>query len=1298
MQYRSMETDLLSMEGEDPCNALIIYATKKRKKERSLHGRDSPSQKGAKLSKNKRKRLRRIQEEKERKEKRCQVLETLEKHKLADAAYNLLHASSTLGQVATMRGKLRRALQCKRAGLAVPSDIPLFHERTIDRDSTDFDRFIPTDSQGANGAGIHKVSVEGKRRREKKNLSGKEFVSRTTSAMQMHEGIQHDTVNDDGFLAEEVIANDASSNISGISHCAGGKIHRQPGLTTENHNPVMKEQNYDNSKLSCDVQMLREQKFVVHVSRPEQMEKARRNLPIVMMEQEIMELVNEHPVVIVCGETGCGKTTQVPQFLYEAGFASSACKRRSGMIGVTQPRRVAVLATAKRVSQELNLKLGQEVGFQVRHDCLIGENCCIKFMTDGILLREVQSDFLLRKYSVIVLDEAHERSLNTDILFGMLSRILALRQNLYEEQSKALQGGDVSNGDFATPLKLIVMSATLCADDFVSNRRLFAMPPPVVQVPTRQFPVTIHFSAKTELIDYVSKAYKKVCAIHRKLPPGGVLVFLTGQAEVNFLCQKLQKAFSNSRGATCFTQHANTTELERSGSEVDTKLFDPDLWCSIEKAVDGVGTQKYSGGSLGYVDEDTCDVETDDKLEILDTVGDSCMENDEDDTQEPDMNIAFDRCIGTGSIGLKRDMVTVPSVNGHHWVPSDDPGPLHVLPLYAALPAAAQLRVFNAVPERSRLVVVATNVAETSITIPGIKYVVDCGRAKEKDYDCLSGVAKYEVRWISKASAAQRAGRAGRTGPGYCYRLYSSAIFNDTFPEFAAPEIYRAPIEGLVLLMKSMGINKVMNFPFPSQPDQQSLAGAEHCLQALSALDSKSGLLTSMGRAMAAYPISPRHSRMLLCAMQAGCCIDDTEGASLLLAYATAVAAALSLESPFLRDIGIEGAETVGGSGGHNDNISSGTQSLDISVEAKKEQGKVVRRVGRAAAHSKFRCFSSDALSTAAALRAYEASDDREVFSNGSFLHSRIMHEMSKLRHQLLRLVFLYRNKLSCKNEENDAEHILHGTHLAAVETLWLNLDMELRPEQGAVLREAICAGWADHVARKVSLQETVRRKEGGKCHKAVRYQACAVEEPVFLHPSSVLAKFAPEFVVYTELIQTSKLYMRGVTLVEPKWLVSYATTFCTFSKPLAEPPPWYATSSDQVMCWVSPCFGPYLWQLPLQSFPMKGGKDRTAVFACALLQGKVLPSLALFRQHLSADPSIILKPEGHAHKRVCNLLYALGMESTPIDTCAKLKTMWDVQPQFLFQEILSWLQNKYREQLHKLWIQIKQEAQLCIK
>ena len=212
-------------------------------------------------------------------------------------------------------------------------------------------------------------------------------------------------------------------------------------------------------------------------------------------------LINE---IIIVGETGSGKTTQIPQFLYEAGYASHA------KIGITEPRRVAATSMARRVGEELNLG-GDIVSYQIRYEGNVTDKTKIKFMTDGVLLREIEKDFLLTNYSVIIIDEAHERSVFTDILIGVLSRIVPLRLKKTPD----------------SPLKLIIMSATLRVEDFTTNSKLFKIPPPVVSVESRQFPVTVHFNKKTN-VDYMADAFKKVCKIHNTLPDGGILVFVTG--------------------------------------------------------------------------------------------------------------------------------------------------------------------------------------------------------------------------------------------------------------------------------------------------------------------------------------------------------------------------------------------------------------------------------------------------------------------------------------------------------------------------------------------------------------------------------------------------------------------------------------------------------------------------------------------------------------------------------------------------------------------------------------------------
>lgn len=391
------------------------------------------------------------------------------------------------------------------------------------------------------------------------------------------------------------------------------------------------------------------------------------------------------------------------------------------------------------------------------------------------------------------------------------------------------------------PLKLVLMSATLRVEDFTSGKRLFHNPPPVIEVPTRQYPVTIHFSKRTEIVDYIGQAYKKVISIHKRLLPGGVLVFVTGQREVQYLCQKLRKA---SRELVMRHNQSNveneSDELPEMNSVEGVDMKEIDEACGVGENQACQQTDRFSS-----YDDDQYDVGGDESDFSYDSESDSDLEtigNNGDSTDHENsadghisgvlsdagtfssLKAAFEALAGkvSASSHSNRSAETNPAnLEGGKVAANPNVldkkgtdngvslGPMRVLPLYAMLPAAAQLRVFQEVKEGERLVIVATNVAETSLTIPGIKYVVDTGREKVKNYNSSNGMETYEIQWISKASAAQRAGRAGRTGPGHCYRIYSSAVFNNIFPDFALAEICKIPVDGVVLLMKSIGIDKV---------------------------------------------------------------------------------------------------------------------------------------------------------------------------------------------------------------------------------------------------------------------------------------------------------------------------------------------------------------------------------------------------------------------------------------------------------------------------------------------------------
>ncbi|XWS31763.1 hypothetical protein CRYUN_Cryun23aG0104000 [Craigia yunnanensis] len=373
------------------------------------------------------------------------------------------------------------------------------------------------------------------------------------------------------------------------------------------------------------------------------------------------------------------------------------------------------------------------------------------------------------------------------------------------------------------------------------------------------------------------------------------------------------------------------------------------------------------------------------------------------------------------------------------------------------LPAAAQLCVFEEVKDGERLVVVATNVAETSLTIPGIKYVVDTGRERVKNYNPSNGMEIYEVQWISKASAAQRAGRAG---PGHCYRLYSSAVFNNILPDFSCAEISKIPVDGVVLLMKSMCIDKVANFPFPTSPGPAALVEAERCLKALEALDSN-GRLTSRGKSMAHYPMSPHHSRMLLTVIQIMRRVKNYARANLVLGYAVAVAAVLSSMNPFVMQNEESYTQT------DESKWDDGSDPLDSEKVWNKKENPWKKKLREMAkmSRAKFSNPSSDTLTVAYALQCFELSKSQLEFCNDNALQLKTMEEMSKLRKQLLQLVFN-------QNVHRDIEQNFLWTHgtMEDVEHSW-RVSSSKNPvllNEEELLGQAICASWADRVAKRV--------------------------------------------------------------------------------------------------------------------------------------------------------------------------------------------------------------------------------------
>uniref|UniRef100_A0A2K5MTE9 DEAH-box helicase 37 n=1 Tax=Cercocebus atys TaxID=9531 RepID=A0A2K5MTE9_CERAT len=878
----------------------------------------------------------------------------------------------------------------------------------------------------------------------------------------------------------------------------------------------------------------------IPVNRSPEMQEERLKLPILSEEQVIMEAVAEHPIVIVCGETGSGKTTQVPQFLYEAGYSSE-----DSIIGVTEPRRVAAVAMSQRVTS-----------------CLAPAGL---------------------RYKVVIIDEAHERSVYTDILVGLLSRIVTLRakRNL--------------------PLKLLIMSATLRVEDFTQNPRLFAKPPPVIKVESRQFPVTVHFNKRTPLEDYSGECFRKICKIHRMLPAGGILVFLTGQAEVHALCRRLRKAFPPSRARP---QEKDDDQKDSAQEMRKFKKSRARAKKARTEVLPQINLDHYSVLPAGEGDEDR-EAEVDEEEGALDSDLDLDLgDGGQDGGEQPDASL-----------------------------------PLHVLPLYSLLAPEKQAQVFKPPPEGTRLCVVATNVAETSLTIPGIKYVVDCGKVKKRYYDRVTGVSSFRVTWVSQASADQRAGRAGRTEPGHCYRLYSSAVFGD-FEQFPPPEITRRPVEDLILQMKALNIEKVINFPFPTPPSVEALLAAEELLIALGALQppqkaervkqlQKNRLscpITALGRTMATFPVAPRYAKMLALSRQHGC-----------LPYAITIVASMTVRELF--------------------------EELDRPAASDEELARLkskrawVAQMKRTWAGQGASLKLGDLMVLLGAVGACEYAGCTPQFCEANGLRYKAMMEIRRLRGQLTSAV-----NAVCPEAE-------------------LFVDPKMQPpteSQVTYLRQIVTAGLGDHLARRVQSEELLEDKWRNA------YKTPLLDDPVFIHPSSVLFKELPEFVVYQEIMETTKMYMKGVSSVEVQWIPALLPSYCQFDKPLEEPAPTYCPERGRVLCHRASVFYRVGWPLPAIEVDFPEGIDRYKHFARFLLEGQVFRKLASYQSCLLSSPSTMLKTWARLQPRTESLLRALVAEKA--DCREALLAAWKKNPQYLLAEYCEWLPQAMHPDIEKAW------------
>lgn len=801
-------------------------------------------------------------------------------------------------------------------------------------------------------------------------------------------------------------------------------------------------------------------KSAITIPRSEEIQKVRMELPVVQEEQRIMEAIHNNPVIVVCGATGSGKTTQVPQMMYEAGYGalignnSEDAKKPSlgrGMIGVTQPRRVAAVSVAERVATEMGPDFKNRVAHQVRYDTTVSRDTAMKFMTDGILLREIDQDFILSKYSAIVIDEAHERSVNTDILIGMLSRIVSLRDAMSKETP-----------DKYYPLKLVIMSATLRVSDFMQNQRLFKNgAPPIVEAEGRQYPVTVHFSRKTQR-DFVEETVKKVARGHKKLPHGSILVFLTGQNEIETVAKRLKDTLgANTAG------YGKMLKARESADQMPLELDD------MEES-----SHRKSNDTLEGEDSDDSDTE---------------FQGIDDDAEDAEFDVEADDTAPRGALKP------------------------HILPLYASLPTVQQMRVFQPPPDGSRMIVLATNVAETSLTIPGVRYVFDCGRSKEKKYDTSTGVQTFEIDWISKASASQRSGRAGRTGPGHCYRLYSSAVFENYFAEHGIPEILRTPLESVVLQLKAMDIHHVVNFPFPTPPDRYQLAKAEKLLANLGAIEAKSpSRITDIGRELIKHPVSPRYGKMLLLAVR-----------NQLAAPTIATVAALAVGDLMLpQSTGPKEKENADSDEEYDsDPESRANTRLEASAALTAAQQRQ-QAYGRAQATLSRWDDTSDSIKMLTAVAAHADALSKQTattFCADFFLREKAMQEVQQLRAQLHNIV------RSTQRSASQNKSLLWKPTLA--------LPSERERKQ---LNQIVASGFIDQIAIRSDLLPNASPSLLRKPRRAIDVayttlfpsvetvdhklspQQQEMQRSVFVHAASVLARRSvaemPSYIVYSHL------------------------------------------------------------------------------------------------------------------------------------------------------------------------------------
>ena len=694
------------------------------------------------------------------------------------------------------------------------------------------------------------------------------------------------------------------------------------------------------------------------------------SLPVSSRREEIMEVMERHQVVIVCGETGSGKTTQLPKIALALGRGKinaqpdASGNVRGHLIGHTQPRRIAASSVAKRIAEELNTPLGELVGYKVRFQDTLQKNASVKLMTDGILLAETQTDPLLKAYDTLIIDEAHERSLNIDFLLGYLKQILPKRPDL----------------------KVVVTSATIDANRFAQHFAGKEGPAPVIMVSGRTFPVEMRYRPFEEKKDY-------------------------------------------------------------------------DLNDAIADGVD----ELWSGGAKGG--------------DIL-------------------IFLPGEREIREAADHLRKHLQHHPALRS-----------AEVLPLFSRLSQAEQDRIFDG--HTGRRIVLATNVAETSLTVPGIRYVIDAGTARVKRYSFRSKVEQLLVEPISQAAANQRAGRCGRVANGICIRLYDEADFSSRTP-FTDPEILRSSLAGVILRMKSLGLGDVVNFPFLEAPSGRAIADGYQLLAELGAVDERGNLL-HMGKELSRLPLDPRVGRMIVEARERGA-----------LAEVLIIASALSVQD--VRDRPLEAQQQADQQHAKfDDEKSEFSGYLRLWKWLQDARGGKVVAKSRAEMAAQTKPAAKPSARNQAFLPVSQRASGAQVqgsveerlalFSPADVVEDATHKISNRQWEQLLRQNFINIRRV---REWRD----IHSQLMTVIkEHKWL---INNEPAGYEPVHLSMLSGLLGNIGYKGEESDAYLGARGIKFHP---------------HPGAHLSKKPGRWIVAAELVETSRLYGRGIAAIEPQWL-----------------------------------------------------------------------------------------------------------------------------------------------------------------